>query len=166
MKKYNVEEWFLITVFWLLGLTVFAQFFFRYFLNNPLGWTEEIARYFLIAVTFIGAMVAVRSGSHIMVSFFYRYVNSNIAKIMTLLIDTILTIMFSYLGWLSWKMTSIATQNMSSVPLPKSIIYYVVCFCLFGMAFRSFQCILKHYKKPEESQLVQAFLLFRNSKEN
>ena len=54
-------------VFWVLFAVVFLQFYTRYVLNSSLGWTEEIARYLLIAVTFIGAMTAMRKGSHIAV---------------------------------------------------------------------------------------------------
>ena len=161
MKKYNFEDWLLILIFWILGLAVFSQFFFRYFLNNPLGWTEEIARYLLIAVTFTGALVAVRRGSHILVNYFYRYVSLKIAKAMTLIMDTVLVVVFGYLSILSWKMTSIATQDMSTVPVPKSIIYYFVCFCFIGMALRSLQCAVRHIKTPDNAPLIKACLLYK-----
>ena len=60
-------------IFWALAAFVFLQFFTRYVLNNSLAWTEEIARYLLIALTFIGAAMAVRKGTHIAVEFLYVY---------------------------------------------------------------------------------------------
>ena len=54
-------------IFWILFGIVFLQFFTRYVLNNSLGWTEEIARYLLILVTFVGSVTAMRKGSHIAV---------------------------------------------------------------------------------------------------
>ena len=42
-------------IFWVLGATVFYQFFTRYVLNDSAAWTEEIARYLLIAMVFVGA---------------------------------------------------------------------------------------------------------------
>lgn len=166
MKKINVEVWLLLTVFWILGMAVFAQFFFRYFLNNPLGWTEEIARYLLIGVTFLGATLAVRKDSHILVSYFYRYSSIGFARAATLIIDALMTSTYCYLAWLSWKMTSIATQQMSTVPVPKSLIYYWVCVCFIGMALHSLYAILKHVKQPEEAPLVAAHLLYNSPKEN
>ena len=64
---YWIEDWIAFAVFWALAVVVFLQFFTRYVLNNSLGWTEEIARYLLIAVTFIGAAMAMRKRSHIAV---------------------------------------------------------------------------------------------------
>lgn len=166
MKKQKIESWLLLAIFWILGLTVFAQFFFRYFLNNPLGWTEEIARYLLIGVTFLGATLAVRKGSHIMVSYFYRYVPIKLARAATLIMDVLMSAVFAYLAWLSWQMTSIATQKMSTVPVPKSLIYYWVCLCFIGMALHSLHAVRKHLKNPEEAPLVAAHLLYNTSEED
>ena len=54
-------------VFWALAGIVFLQFFTRYILNDSLAWTEEIARYGLMWVTFIGAAMVTRRNSHIAV---------------------------------------------------------------------------------------------------
>ena len=40
-----------------LGVIIFYQFFTRYALNDSASWTEEIARYFLVATVFVGAAV-------------------------------------------------------------------------------------------------------------
>ena len=45
-------------LFWGLFGVVFLQFIARYVFNNSPGWTEEIARYLLIAVTFVGSITA------------------------------------------------------------------------------------------------------------
>ena len=43
---------------------VFAGVFFRYFLQIGLGWTDELARYLQIWLTFVGATVAVKRWAH------------------------------------------------------------------------------------------------------
>jgi TRAP-type C4-dicarboxylate transport system permease small subunit len=43
---------------------VFAGVFFRYFLQIGLGWTEELARYLQVWMTFVGATVAVKRWAH------------------------------------------------------------------------------------------------------
>ena len=60
-----VEAWVALGFFWLLGLTVFVQFFTRYVMNDSASWTEEIARYFLIATVFTGAAIGVAKNNSI-----------------------------------------------------------------------------------------------------
>ena len=54
-------------IFWGLAFIVFLQFFTRYVLNDSLAWTEEIARYGLMWVVFIGAAMVTRRNTHIAV---------------------------------------------------------------------------------------------------
>lgn len=48
----------------LMVIVVAAQVFFRYALNHSLFWSEELARYILVWMTFLGATVAYRRGAH------------------------------------------------------------------------------------------------------
>lgn len=52
-----------------LVVAVFIQVFSRYVLQASVPWTEEVARYLLIYLTFIGAAVAVREHTHLRVDF-------------------------------------------------------------------------------------------------
>jgi hypothetical protein len=62
------------------GATVFYQFFTRYVLNDSAAWTEEIARYLLIGVVFVGAAIGVAKNNHIQVDFFYRYMPQPVSR--------------------------------------------------------------------------------------
>src|SRR5262245_34060840 len=59
--------------FWSLAIVVFLQFYTRYFVNNSLAWTEEIARYLLICSAFAGSVMAMRKRSHIAVEALHVY---------------------------------------------------------------------------------------------
>jgi TRAP-type C4-dicarboxylate transport system permease small subunit len=65
-----------LAFFWVLGATVLYQFITRYVFNDSAAWTEEIARYELIAVVFIGAAIGVAKNNHIQVDFFYRHMSA------------------------------------------------------------------------------------------
>lgn len=49
--------------------SVLAGVFFRYVLNDSLSWSEELARYCLIWMSWFGASLALRRGGHIAVEF-------------------------------------------------------------------------------------------------
>lgn len=46
----------------IMVVAVVLQVIWRYFLGNPIIWAEELARYALVWMTFIGAAVALRAG--------------------------------------------------------------------------------------------------------
>src|SRR5712691_9738084 len=60
LSVYGWEDWIVLAVFWALAAVVFYQVFTRSVLTDAAGWTEEIARYLLVAVTFLGGAMAVR----------------------------------------------------------------------------------------------------------
>lgn len=47
--------------------TVILQVYCRFVLGNPLSWSEELARYAFVWITFLGAAVAYRHGAHVIV---------------------------------------------------------------------------------------------------
>ena len=55
-----------------LALTAALQVFCRYLLNYSLFWSEELARFLLVWLTFLGAAVAYQRGSHAAVDFVYK----------------------------------------------------------------------------------------------
>lgn len=47
-----------------MAMLVAAQVFYRYVLNNSLFWSEELARYMLVWISFLGATTAYYKGLH------------------------------------------------------------------------------------------------------
>ncbi|MGI6084427.1 MAG: TRAP transporter small permease [Acetivibrionales bacterium] len=56
---------FSIILFILLSVCVVLQVFFRYVARVPVAWTEELARFCMVAVTFLGAGTVSRRGDHL-----------------------------------------------------------------------------------------------------
>ncbi len=126
-----------LILFWVLAGVVFLQFFTRYVLNDSLGWTEEIARFLLIGVTFIGSVMATRKQSHIAVEFFYRWVPRTSRRIAQFAIDIISTAFFAALALLSTQIAGRTRQMMVSLEIPKSAIYWIVFGAFVCMALYS-----------------------------
>ncbi|WP_418592199.1 TRAP transporter small permease [Ponticoccus sp. (in: a-proteobacteria)] len=121
-----IEESCLLVAFWALGLAVFAQFFFRYFLDMPLGWTEELARYLLISVAFLGLPVVTRRGEHIAIDLFVEMLPVTARPWLEGIAELIQLAIVGILAWQAWALAQLSGQQMSAIPLPKSVIYYVV----------------------------------------
>jgi TRAP-type C4-dicarboxylate transport system permease small subunit len=137
LSEFAPEDYVVLVVFWLLAADVFAQFFSRFVLGDSIGWTEEMARYLLIAVGFLGGAMAVRRNSHIMMEFMYRYMSERAERCMRILIDAARIAFFSVVGWLTYELAARTNSFMASVDIPKSVIYYVACVGFVLMALRA-----------------------------
>lgn len=135
-----------IIVFWLLAFVVFLQFFTRYVLNNSLGWTEEIARYLLIGVTFIGAISAVRRESHIAVELVYRWLPRPLRYALQITVDLVSLVFFTSMTWLCTQMAQRTFQKMVSINVPKSTVYWIVAACFAGMAIYALVVLIRHVR--------------------
>ena len=126
------EGWIALGIFWLLGLTVFYQFFTRYALNDSAAWTEEIARYLLIATVFVGASIGVAKDHHIQVDLLYRFLPALIARGLSLVVDVLRIAFFGAMTVYTWQMMEkMGNYKMTIIDLPMNILYGV---CLFGFA--------------------------------
>jgi TRAP-type C4-dicarboxylate transport system permease small subunit len=140
LSDYRVEDWITLGFFWVLAAVVFLQFFTRYALNNSIAWTEEIARYLLMCVAFLGGGLAVRRYTHIHVEFLYVYLPGWTARTLSPLVDAIRVAFFAYATWLCWLVTRIMqTQPMVVIDWPMSIVYGICTLGLALMTLRSAQ---------------------------
>ncbi|HSV54098.1 MAG TPA: TRAP transporter small permease [Burkholderiaceae bacterium] len=144
-----LEAWVALGFFWVLGLTVFYQFFTRYVLNDSAAWTEEIARYLLIATVFTGAVIGVVKNNHIQVDFFYRYMPRMAARALSGLVDLMRVGFFAAAAVLTVMMMLKLGSNsrMTMVDLPMNWVYGVCLLGFAAMAFRSVQVALFHHRR-------------------
>lgn len=144
-----VEAWVALGFFWILGATVFYQFFTRYVMNDSAAWTEEIARYLLIAVVFTGATIGVIKNNHIQVDFFYKFMPRPLARAMATLVDILRIAFFAAAAVLTVMMMLRLGSNsrMTMVDLPMNWVYGVCLLGFAAMAVRSVQVALFHRKR-------------------
>ena len=119
-----IEAWVALTFFWMLGVTVFYQFITRYVMNNSASWTEEIARYMLIATVFTGATIGVAKNNHIQVDFFYRFMPDWLSRAMGTLVDVMRIAFFAAATVLTGQMMDkLGSYKMTIIDLPMNIVY-------------------------------------------
>jgi len=63
-------RWIIIALMLFMTVTVSLQILFRYVFNIPLGWSEEVARFSFVWVSFFGASALMRVQEHINVTVF------------------------------------------------------------------------------------------------
>src|SRR6266568_9314389 len=129
LSHYTLEAWISLAFFWVLASDIFYQFFTRYVLNDSAAWTEEIARYLLIATVFTGAAIGVVKNNHIQVDFFYRYMPRRMGRLMAAAVDLMRVVFFATAVVLTLMMMVKLGSNsrMTMVDLPMNWVYGVNC---------------------------------------
>jgi TRAP-type transport system small permease protein len=133
----------------LLAATVLYQFGTRYLLNDSAAWTEEIARYLLIATVFTGAVIGVVKNNHIHVDFLYRFMPARLSRVMATAVDVLRVLFFAAATVLTAMMMYRLGNNsrMTMVDLPMNWLYGVCLLGFAAMTVRSVQVALIHRRR-------------------
>ena len=119
-----------LVCFALLGVVVLLQFLTRYVLNDSLAWTEEVARYLLIATAYAGSVTALRKGEHIFLELTYRLAPKVNVKPLAIIADAVVVLFHAALTVFAIQLSQVADRRMISVDLPKSLVYGFVAVML------------------------------------
>jgi TRAP-type C4-dicarboxylate transport system permease small subunit len=135
------EDWMAFVLFWGLAFIVFLQFFTRYVLNDSLAWTEEIARYGLIWVVFVGGIMVTRRNTHIAVELLSNVMKpGRLRAVLLACVDFAKLGFIGLLAYLSWTIIErMGIQRMTVFDLPMSYVYAGVAAGCFGMLLRQLQ---------------------------
>ena len=154
--EHHPEDWISLVLFWALAIIVFLQFFTRYIMNDSLSWTEEIARYGLMWVTFIGGIMVTRRNTHIAVELMSNVMKPGPARVALLItVDVIKLGFFALLAYFSLTITErMHFQRMTVFDLPMSYVYIGVALGCIGMFLRQAQNTWRnaraHWRKPHD----------------
>jgi len=136
--EHHPEDWLAFVLFWALAIIVFLQFFTRYILNDSLSWTEEIARYGLMSLAFIGGAAVTRKKAHIAVELVSNLMGPGPMRAALLALVDFITV--GFLGLLAYFSVTIVermhSQRMTVFDLPMSIVYGIVSLGCFMMLAR------------------------------
>lgn len=143
-----LEAWAALALFWGLAGVVFTQFFTRYALNDSAAWTEEIARYLLIGVVFVGASIGVAKNNHIQVDLLYRYLPASACRVMAIAVDVMRVAFLAAMTFFTAQMMQkMGSYQMTIVDLPMNIVYSVVLFGFAAMTLRSLWVAKVHWQR-------------------
>lgn len=146
--EHHVEDWLSFGIFWILAGVVFLQFFTRYVLNDSVAWTEEIARYLLIWLTFVGATISFRRGTHIGVEVLHQFLPAKLVRPLRFVIDVTTVSFMALLCWFSVTITErMHIQTMTVIEWPMSIVYAGVGLGCLLMLYRAGQVFFANARR-------------------
>lgn len=111
----------------LMAVIVAAQVFSRYVLNHSLFWSEELARFLLVWLTFLGASVAYFHKAHPGVDVLFSRMPALMQRVSSLAVHgaslALFAVMIGYGTWFAWF---VRLQIYPATGLPKWIIMGIV----------------------------------------
>jgi TRAP-type transport system small permease protein len=144
--EHHPEDWIAFVLFWALAIIVFLQFFTRYIMNDSLSWTEEIARYGLMSLAFIGGAVVTRKKAHIAVELVSNLMGPGPMRAALLALVDFVTL--GFMALLAYFSVTIVErmhyQRMTVFELPMSIVYGIVGLGCFMMLGRQIQVVWRN----------------------
>ncbi|QTA79749.1 TRAP transporter small membrane protein, DctQ-like [Desulfonema limicola] len=131
-----------------MALIVVIQVFFRYVLNYSLFWSEELARYLLIWLTFLGTSSAYFRHVHPGVDFIYsrmpqklKYISAILVHIISICIFGIMIVFGSQFAWF------VRLQISPALSLPKWIIAGIIPVSGFILILHGFVFLIDEFKR-------------------
>lgn len=147
----NVNRFVEYTLFG-LGLTmaiiVGIQVFFRYVLNHSIFWSEEMARFMLVWLTFLGASVAYSRGVHPSIEIVNKLLHMKVKKVNAILIHLLALAFFIIMLIYGCRFSYfIRLQISPALSIPKWIPYSIIPLSGAIMALHALNLLLQEVRK-------------------
>ncbi len=146
--EFHIDDAIAFGIFWAMAIVVFIQFFSRYVLNDSAAWTEEIARYQLMWVTFIGGAIVVRRKTNIGVEVMMQKLSEGPQRLLRFVIDFISLGFIALLAYFSITITErMGIQRMTVIDVSMSVVYAGIAFGCFLMLWRALQVFIANARR-------------------
>lgn len=108
----TVAEYFCAIALGVMSVVVFAQVLFR-LTSGSLPWSEELARYLMIYMVYVGTSIGVKKGSHIAVEVVMDRCPKKVQKVVEVLVTLLMIAAFVILCYYGMKIVNITMMQKS-----------------------------------------------------
>jgi TRAP-type C4-dicarboxylate transport system permease small subunit len=150
----RILQWVVALLLVVMSLIVFANVIFRYFLNAALGWYEEVSRFLLIWIVFLGAVLAYIHHDHLSLDVVLYYVKARTKRVIVLVSDALVIAALAVMvyGGFQMALDSLASGWVASaIPIPYGWVYMVGPIASILMLYLSLVKTCKDWMAPAES---------------
>jgi TRAP-type C4-dicarboxylate transport system permease small subunit len=109
------NRWVLIVLMGVMAVLVFANVVLRYAFNNSIVWVEELTRYMMVWVGFLGSGLVLRYGAHIAVEAFQDILPTPVARALRAVIALLLAGTFAWMTWLGIRYVGFAWDQETPI---------------------------------------------------
>ncbi|MBI2115087.1 MAG: TRAP transporter small permease [candidate division NC10 bacterium] len=133
----RIVNWALAACLGVMTCIVFVSVVFRYVLNSPLAWTEELASLLFAWLTFVGATVGIRSRSHISIDTLVVFLPEGSRRVLSRMVDAGVLLLLAVFTWQGFRLT-LTTWDLEfpAMEISRGYLYasLPVAACLMALA--------------------------------
>ena len=109
----------------LIVVIMFAQVIFRYVFNQSLSWSEELAKFIFVWLTFFGAAICIKERIHVGVEFLMESLSEKWKRYLDLFQTALITLFNCFLSIIGFRWVWEVSGTLSSaMSLPLNIVFY------------------------------------------
>ncbi len=143
-----------IVAFSLMVVASTAQILFRFVLDLPLDWTEELSRYMFVWSTMLGISMFIRNRQHSSVDVLALYLPEKFRGSLYLLIDILCLVFFIAMITGGAIMTNVAMSAVSpAINIPMGLVYISVPISGLIMLSMTLENILRDFNERKENRV-------------
>jgi len=147
-------------LFGAMTLVVIMGVFFRYVINAPLNWTEEVSRYLMIWGASVGISLGVRSEEHVGLTVILDAIKSRPVRLMFhtaiyILVMGFVGVMFYYSLAMTRDGKFMQTQSMSmSMYIPYAAVPVAMLLSIIQLTIMYILKFFRGEEKPSEMKII------------
>ncbi len=120
-------NWVLTVIMAAMLVVVSAQVWYRFVLNNPLAWSEELARYLFVWISFLGSAAGIRMNVHLGIDLIDKILSPRGRKVMTFIVNLAIQIFLVVVIFWGIKILKVVQfQKSASMGIPMTYPYLAV----------------------------------------
>ncbi|MGA9228102.1 MAG: TRAP transporter small permease [Mesobacillus sp.] len=137
-----------------MSILIILQVISRFVINFPLTWSEELSRYLMIYIVFLGAGLAMRHNNLISIELLPELLSGNKRRAVIILVMIISIIFFAILFKQGIDILSmVKMQSSPGLQLSMSIPYASIPIGSFVLAINSLAVILDQLSNKQEGEI-------------
>lgn len=134
LLDFPIEDVIGVVLTFVILVTMSTQVFLRYVLNDSLIWSDELARYLLIAIAFVGCAAGVRKRCHIRIDAIDLILPAPARRVLAVIIDAIVLFYLGYIVYTSIGILQIFGRQPSTAMGVSMAVPYSAITIGFGLA--------------------------------
>lgn len=143
----KVCKWVIATFMILMTVILSSQVVSRYVFSTGLAWSEEIVRYFMVWIVFLGATCATKDNSQISVTALEEVLPEVPKKLLIYLQKIIILVYLGIMTWIGFITLKVAKlQTSPNMEIPMNIIYIVIPISMIIMIIHLVSSMYKETK--------------------